>query len=86
MELGGESNVEEVGFESGFEGLNCGGISDCPGKCIPQGRGSKGKRSVTPCTAFRLGDIEEVCITRPEGAGGGMTFEEVAEVWGSQVV
>ena len=69
-----------MGFESGFEGLKGGGISECFGKCIPQGWGSEGECSIAPCTAFRLGDDKEVCITRPEGAGGDVTFEEVGEV------
>ena len=63
-----------------------GGISDGFGECIPEGWGSKGKGSVTPGTVIGLWDSEEICITRPEGAGGDIVIEEVGEVGWSEVV
>ena len=33
-----------------------------------------------------MGDIQEVCISRPEGAGGIIAFDEVTEVLGSLVI
>ena len=63
-----------------------GGISERFREGIPEGRGSKGKRSVAPCAESGFRDDEKVCITGPEGARGDMTLEEVTEVRRSQVV
>ena len=78
--------MEEVGFEASLEGLEGGGIPEGFGECIPEGWGSKSESSVAPGTVRGLGDLKEVCVTRPEGAGGGMGFEEVKEVGGSKIV
>ena len=78
--------MEEVGFEASLEGLEGGGIPEGFGECIPEGWGSKSKGSVAPGTVLGLRDHKEVCVTRPEGAGGDMGFEEVKEVGGSKIV
>ena len=78
--------MKEVGFEAGFEGLDGGGVSEGFGECIPKGWGSKSKSSVAPGTFFGGGDNKEVSVSRPEGAGRGIGFQEITEVCRSKVV
>ena len=56
------------------------------GEYVPEGGGSNRESPVPPGATIGLVDLQKVVVTRPEGTGGDIGFNESREVGGCLVI